>query len=106
MTWVVLVLAGLCEVVWAIGMKQSHGFTRLLPSLVFLAGAASSTVLLAIAMRSLPAGTAYAVWAGIGAVGTAGVGIAALSEPAHASRFAALGLIVAGILWLAVSDGS
>jgi quaternary ammonium compound-resistance protein SugE len=103
-TWVVLLLAGLCEIVWAVGMKLSHGFTRLVPSLVFAAGAAGSTVLLAIAMRSLPAGTAYAIWAGIGAVGTAIVGMAALSEPAHASRFAAFGLIVAGIVWLALSE--
>jgi quaternary ammonium compound-resistance protein SugE len=97
MAWIVLFIAGLMEVSWAIGLKYTEGFTRLVPSVVTLVCMASSVILLAIALKSLPIGTAYAVWTGIGAVGTAILGIALFGEPATAARLACIGLIVAGI---------
>ncbi len=78
MAWIILVIAGLLEVIWAIGLKYSHGFSRLTPSIITLVAMAASVFLLAYAMKSLPAGTAYAVWTGIGAVGTAILGIVLL----------------------------
>jgi quaternary ammonium compound-resistance protein SugE len=98
--WGLLIVAGLFEIVWALGLKQSQGFTRLVPSLVVLVGAAISFWLLAIAMRVLPVGTAYAVWTGIGAAGTAMLGIWWLGESATAARLLCIGLIVAGVLGL------
>jgi quaternary ammonium compound-resistance protein SugE len=98
--WVYLVVAGLFEVAWAIGLKYTDGFTRPIPSAITLVNMVVSVVLLAIAMRSLPVGTAYAVWTGIGAVGTAALGIVLFAEPATALRLACLGLIVAGIVGL------
>jgi quaternary ammonium compound-resistance protein SugE len=100
MPWVLLVIAGLFEVAWAIGLKYTEGFTRLWPSAGTLAAMALSVVLLGIAMRSLPVGTAYAVWTGIGAVGTVILGIVLFGEPATAARLVCVGLIVAGILGL------
>jgi quaternary ammonium compound-resistance protein SugE len=100
MPWVLLVIAGLFEVAWAIGLKYTEGFTRLWPSAGTLAAMGLSVVLLGIAMRSLPVGTAYAVWTGIGAVGTVILGIVLFGEPATAARLACVGLIVAGILGL------
>lgn len=100
MPWVLLVIAGLFEVAWAIGLKYTEGFTRLWPSAGTLAAMGLSVVLLGIAMRSLPVGTAYAVWTGIGAVGTVILGIVLFGEPATAARLVCVGLIVAGILGL------
>ena len=100
MTWLVLVAAGLLEIGWAIGLKYTEGFTRLVPSVLTLAAMVASIVLLGLALKSLPLGTAYAVWTGIGAVGTALLGIALFGEPASAARLASIGLIVAGIVGL------
>ncbi|MDI6749450.1 MAG: quaternary ammonium compound efflux SMR transporter SugE [Pseudomonadota bacterium] len=100
MAWILLLLAGLCEVAWAIGLKYTDGFTRPVPSLLTLAAMVASVVLLALAMKSLPVGTAYAVWVGIGAVGTAILGIVLFAEPASAGRLLSLALIVAGIIGL------
>jgi len=98
--WTMLVVAGVLEIVWALGLKYSDGFTRLVPSVVVFVGAAASFWLLSLAMRVLPAGTAYAVWVGIGAAGTALLGMALLGEPATAARLACIVLIVAGVLGL------
>ena len=100
MNWMILLLAGLLEVVWAIGLKYTEGFTRLGPSVVTVAAMAVSIALLAWAMRSLPVGTAYAVWTGIGALGTVILGIVLFGEPATVSRLACIGLILAGIVGL------
>lgn len=98
--WILLVLAGILEVVWSVGLKYSEGFTRLVPSVVTIVAAAASFWLLAIAMRVLPLGTAYVVWTGIGAVGAALLGIWLFAEPATAARLACIVLIVAGIVGL------
>jgi len=103
MSWIVLVIAGLLEVVWAIGLKYTHGFTRLTPSVITVTAMLVSIVLLSWAMRSLPVGTAYAVWTGIGAVGAAITGILLLGESASLARIASLALIVAGIIGLKLS---
>lgn len=100
MAWIVLVLAGLFEVAWAIGLKYTEGFTRPVPSVLTLAAMLISVVLLGVAMKSLPVGTAYAVWVGVGAVGTAILGIVLFAEPATAGRLLSLALIVAGIVGL------
>jgi quaternary ammonium compound-resistance protein SugE len=100
MPWILLVIAGLFEVGWAIGLKYTEGFSRLWPSVGTLAAMGLSVLLLGIAMRSLPVGTAYAVWTGIGAVGTVMLGIVLFGEPATVARLACVGLIVAGILGL------
>ena len=100
MAWMVLVLAGLFEVVWAIGLKYTAGFTRLWPSVGTLAAMTASVALLGLAMKSLPVGTAYAVWVGVGAVGTAILGIFLFDESANLSKLASLGLIVLGIIGL------
>jgi quaternary ammonium compound-resistance protein SugE len=100
MAWLLLFVAGLFEVAWAIGLKSSEGFTRLWPSVVTVACMVVSVVLLALAMRSLPVGTAYAVWTGIGAVGTAILGMVLFAEPRDAARLVCLGLIVVGIVGL------
>lgn len=98
--WGVLAIAGLFEIVWALGLKYSEGFTRLWPSVITLVGAAASFWLLAHAMKSLPAGTAYAVWTGIGALGVAVFGMILLGEGVSPLRLAGIGLIVAGIVAL------
>jgi len=100
MSWFLLLLAGLFEVGWAIGLKYSGGFTRPLPTLFTALAIVASMVLLGLAVRTLPIGTAYAVWTGIGAVGTALCGIWLLGEPATAARLACIGLILAGIIGL------
>jgi len=100
MPWIILVLAGLFEVGWAIGLKYTDGFTRLLPTLATAVSMVISLVLLGIALRTIPLGTGYAVWTGIGTVGTVIFGILFLSEPATAIRLACVGLILAGIVGL------
>ena len=100
MPWLILVLAGLFEVAWAIGLKYTNGFTRLWPSLGTASAMLVSVVLLGFAMKTLPVGTAYAIWTGIGAIGTAILGIVLLGEPANAGRLVSIGLIVAGIVSL------
>lgn len=100
MNWVLLVIAGLFEVGWAIGLKYTVGFTRFWPSVGTIAAMTLSFWLLAAAMKSLPIGTAYAVWVGVGAVGTAILGIVLFDEPANALRVSSLLLIVAGIVGL------
>ncbi len=100
MAWLCVVLAGLFEVGWAIGLKYTEGFTRLLPTAWTLASMALSLALLGLALRALPVGTAYAIWTGIGAVGTALLGIHLFGEPATAFRLTCIGLIVAGIVGL------
>lgn len=103
MAWLHLLLAGLLEVGWAVGLKYSHGFTRLGPSLWTLASMAASFALLGLALKSLPLGTAYAVWTGIGTLGTALFGLWLLNEPASALRLASIGLIILGIIGLRLS---
>ncbi|MHB0775394.1 DMT family transporter [Halomonas sp. WWR20] len=98
MSWIILGLAGLLEVVWALAMKQSQGFTRLLPTAVMLVAMVVSFGLLAIAMRSMPLGTAYMIWTGIGAVGAFAVGVWFLGEAISPLRIIAALLIVAGII--------
>jgi quaternary ammonium compound-resistance protein SugE len=100
MAWLMLIVAGLCEIVWAIGLKYAQGFTRFWPSVMTVAAMLVSIVLLGLAMKSLPVGTSYAVWVGIGAVGTAILGIVLLGESASAGRLASLALILAGIVGL------
>ncbi len=100
MDWIVLIIAGLFEVGWAIGLKYTEGFTRLWPTLGTVLSMAVSFVLLGVAMRSLPVGTAYAVWVGIGAVGTVILGIFLFGESAEPLRLVSLGLICAGIIGL------
>jgi quaternary ammonium compound-resistance protein SugE len=104
-SWILLFTAALLEVGWAIGLKYTHGFTRLWPSVATIATMAASMYLLALAARTLPIGTAYAVWTGIGAVGTALLGIVVLKEPASAARVACIALIVAGVIGLKVFGG-
>jgi quaternary ammonium compound-resistance protein SugE len=100
MAWAVLLAAGLLEICWAIGLKYTEGFTRLTPSILTLAAMAGSVLLLGLALKTLPIGTAYAVWTGIGAVGTAILGIFLFGEAASMLRLASIGLIVAGIVGL------
>jgi len=102
MHWIVLLLAGLLEVVWAVGLKYTEGFTRLVPSAVTLAAMAGSVVLLGLALRSLPLGTAYAIWTGIGTVGTVIWGIMMLNEPASVARLVCIAMIVLGIAGLKI----
>jgi quaternary ammonium compound-resistance protein SugE len=100
MPWFTLFVAGLMEIAWAIGLKYTEGFTRLVPSVLTLASMAASMALLGLALKTLPIGTAYAVWTGIGAVGTAFLGIWLFGEPATVMRLLCIGLIVAGIVGL------
>ena len=104
MPWIVLVLAGLFEIGWAIGLKYTDGFTKLWPTVGTAASMIVSLGLLGIAMKSLPVGTAYAVWVGVGAVGTAILGVVLLGEPANAGRMLSLALIVAGIVGLKLAS--
>ncbi|WP_445524345.1 DMT family transporter [Streptomyces cyslabdanicus] len=105
MAWVVLVLAGLLEVGWSIGMKFTDGFTRPLPSVLTGAGIVTSMVLLSYAARSLPIGTAYGVWVGIGAAGAAVVGMVVLGEPATAARIFFVSLLLVSVVGLKVTSG-
>ena len=98
--WLVLFVAGLCEIGWAVGLKYTEGFSRLWPSVGTVAAMVASVVLLGLALKALPLGTAYAVWTGIGAVGTAILGIYLFNEPRDALRLACIALIVAGIVGL------
>ena len=100
MAWVILFLAGLFETGWAIGLKYTEGFTRLWPTVWTIVAMAISLWPLGIALKSLPVGTAYSVWVGVGAVGTVVLGIALLEEPADAARLISVGLIIAGIIGL------
>jgi len=104
MAWIILLIAGLLEVVWAIGLKYTHGFTRLTPSIITIAAMVVSMLLWATAMKPLPAGTAYAVWTGIGAVGAAIMGMVLLGESTNIARIISLCLIVVGILGLKFSS--
>lgn len=103
MSWAILVAAGLLEVVWAIGLKYTYGFTRLWPTVATVSAMVLSVWLLGIAMKSLPVGTAYAVWVGIGAIGTAIFGIILFAESANTGRLLSLFLIFAGIVGLKLS---
>lgn len=100
MAWVCLAAAGLLEIIWAIGLKYTEGFTRLTPSVITIAAMVASVALLGIALRDLPVGTGYAVWTGIGTVGTAILGMIIFNELATAFRLASIGLIVTGIVGL------
>jgi quaternary ammonium compound-resistance protein SugE len=100
MSWLILLLAGLLEIVWAVGLKYTAGFTKLWPSVGTLAAMAGSLFLLAQAIKTIPLGTAYAIWTGIGAVGVAIVGMATFGEPRTAIRIACILVIVAGIVGL------
>jgi quaternary ammonium compound-resistance protein SugE len=102
--WVYLIIAGLLECVWAIGLKQSQGFTKLVPSVITVIGLIGSMYLLALAMRALPVGTAYATWTGIGAVGAAIIGIVFLKESREFWRIMSLICIVAGIVGLKLTS--
>jgi quaternary ammonium compound-resistance protein SugE len=104
MAWAYLALAGLFEVGWAIGLKYTDGFTRIVPSVLTLVSMVVSVLLLGLALKTLPVGTGYAVWTGIGTVGTALLGIYLMGEPATATRLACIGLIVAGILGLKLAS--
>jgi len=99
-TWFILFVAGLFEVGWAIGLKYTDGFTRPLPTVLTLASMVISVVLLGVALKTLPVGTGYAVWTGIGTVGTAILGMILFGDPATALRIACIGLILAGIVGL------
>ncbi|HTJ99284.1 MAG TPA: quaternary ammonium compound efflux SMR transporter SugE [Bordetella sp.] len=103
MTWVILFLAGLCEVVWAVGLKYTDGFTRIVPSVITVVGMVASVWLLAIAMRSLPLGTAYAVWVGIGTVGAFIAGVILFDEGMGWLRLASVALIITGLVGLKLS---
>ena len=100
MSWLYLVTAGLLEVGWAVGLKFTHGFTRLGPSLATVGCMALSLGFLALALKTIPVGTGYAVWTGIGAAGTAAVGMWALGEPREAARLLCIGLILTGVVGL------
>jgi quaternary ammonium compound-resistance protein SugE len=100
MAWILLFIAGLMEIGWAIGLKYTEGFTRPVPSVLTLVSMIVSVVLLGLALKTLPVGTGYAVWTGIGTVGTALLGIALFGEPATALRLVSIGLIVSGIVGL------
>ncbi len=100
MAWIILVVAGLFEVGWAIGLKYTEGFTRLWPTVWTVLAMIVSLWLLGIAMKALPVGTAYSVWVGVGAVGTVVLGILLLGEPADAARLISVALIIAGIIGL------
>ncbi|WP_138517537.1 quaternary ammonium compound efflux SMR transporter SugE [Limnobacter alexandrii] len=103
MSWLILFVAGLFEIVWAIGLKYTDGFTRFVPSVITLIAAAISFGLLGLAMKTLPVGTAYSVWVGIGAAGTVLMGVLLFSEPVNALRIGSVVLIVLGVLGLKLS---
>ncbi|WP_029618116.1 quaternary ammonium compound efflux SMR transporter SugE [Pseudorhizobium marinum] len=105
MAWILLTLAGLFEIGWAIGLKYTEGFTRPMPTVLTLVAMLISVVLLGLAIRTLPVGTAYAVWTGIGTVGTVILGMVLFAEPATALRLGCIAMIVAGIIGLKVAAG-
>jgi len=104
MAWLILIVAGILEIGWAVGLKYSEGFTRLWPSVATIISMIASMGLLGLAVRTLPLGTAYAVWTGIGTLGTAALGVVLFREPATALRMASILLIVAGIVGVKVSS--
>jgi quaternary ammonium compound-resistance protein SugE len=104
MTWVLLFVAGLFETVWALALKESDGFSKLGPTVLFVVTMLLSMVLLALALRSLPVGTGYAVWTGTGAVGAAIAGMVLLGEAATLNRILPIGLVAVGIVWLALAE--
>ena len=106
MAWILLILAGLFEVGWAIGLKYTEGFTRFWPTAWTVLAMIISLALLGIAMKSLPVGTAYSVWVGVGAVGTVILGIILFGEPANPARLISVGLIVAGIIGLKLATSA
>ncbi|MBA2964349.1 MULTISPECIES: quaternary ammonium compound efflux SMR transporter SugE [Ramlibacter] len=106
MSWFILIVAGIFEIGWAVGLKYSGGFTRLWPSIGTLGAMSVSVVLLGLAMEQLPVGTAYAVWTGVGAIGTALLGIHLFGDPASVARLACLALIAAGIIGLKLVSSS
>jgi quaternary ammonium compound-resistance protein SugE len=103
MAWFILIVAGILEIGWAVGLKYTDGFTRLWPSILTIASMAVSMYLLALAARTLPIGTAYAVWVGIGAAGTAVLGMVLFNEPRDALRLLCIALIVAGVVGLRIT---
>jgi quaternary ammonium compound-resistance protein SugE len=103
MNWAILLVAGLFEIGWAIGLKYTDGFSRLWPTVWTILSMVLSVGLLGVAMKTLPVGTAYAVWVGVGAIGTALLGIVLFNEPANAARLVSLALILAGIIGLKLS---
>lgn len=102
MTWFILFVAGLFEIGWAIGLKYTEGFTRPVPTILTLVSMVASVLLLGVALKTLPVGTGYAVWTGIGTVGTAILGIVLFGDPATVLRIACIGLILAGIIGLKI----
>lgn len=106
MDWAILVVAGLFEVGWAVGLKYSEAFTRFWPSVATAIALAASMILLAVALRSLPLGTAYTIWTGIGAIGTVVLGIALFGEPATAARLSCIALILVGIVGLKLTTNT
>ena len=106
MNWIILIAAGVFEVAMALSLKESHGFSRPVPSALFVVSAVVSFGLLSYALRSLPVGTAYAVWTGIGAAGTAILGMAVLGEPRDAIRLVSIALIIAGVVGLRFAGGN
>ncbi|OAF13108.1 molecular chaperone [Bradyrhizobium centrolobii] len=104
MAWLFLLMAGLCEIAWAIGLKFTEGFARLLPTIGTVVGMAASIGFLGLALKSLPVGTAYAVWTGIGAVGTTALGIYLFNEPLTLLRLACIGFILVGIIGLKITS--
>lgn len=104
MAWIVLGFAGLLEIGWAVGLKYTHGFSRLWPSVLTVGAMAASMYLLALALRTIPIGTAYAIWTGIGAVGTAILGMVLFGDSRAPLRLACIGLVVIGIVGLKLSD--
>ena len=106
MNWFILFVAGLFEIVWAVGLKYTHGFTRLWPSVGTVAAMAISMVLLALALKTLPVGTAYAIWVGIGAIGTAIAGIVLFGETVSTLKIVSIALLVAGMAGLKLSSGA
>lgn len=104
MAWLVLLLAGILEVIWAVGLKYTDGFTKFTPSVITLTAMVASVVLLASAMKTLPMGTAYAVWVGIGAVGAVIMGVVLFDEPVTVLRIGSVGLVIAGIIGLKLAS--
>jgi quaternary ammonium compound-resistance protein SugE len=104
LAWIILIVAGLFEVGWAIGLKYTEGFTRPWPTIGTVLAMVLSVTLLGLAMKSLPVGTAYSVWVGVGAVGTVALGIVLFGEPATAARLVSVGLIIAGIVGLKLAS--
>ena len=104
MKWLVLITAGLLETGWAVGLKYSQGFTKLVPSILTVIGMIASFYFLSLALKSLPLGTAYAIWTGIGAIGTVVLGIILFKEPANMIRLICIGFILIGIIGLKMSS--